>query len=206
MDFIKQLLSKTDLLKGQSPPYSIACISTSRPIYLVFDKMSDFPLYVIRKLDNPSAIHSHTIHIKLYATAGNLVPEPIGVYDYAGVKYDVQRGVKGIPWFQLKSKIGAGDKRTNLEKKMWQTLEDFQTAIRSDATKATQKLRPQEELRRAYSSYVDTGDQVNPKLEKLVEQAANDLSLSSSCPSIPQHGDFCLNNLIFDIEKITVID
>ena len=129
MFFIKQLLSETDLLDGQSAAHSIACISTSRPIYLVFDQESDYPIYVIRKLDDLSSLHSQKIHGRLYRLAGNLVPEPVGVYEHAGEIYDIQRGVKGAPWFQLKSKVRTEEARIYLENRMWETLRNFQTTI-----------------------------------------------------------------------------
>ncbi|WP_309043347.1 aminoglycoside phosphotransferase family protein [Marinobacter sediminicola] len=208
MYFIKHLLSTAGLLDDHADTYSIACVSTSRPIYLVFNINSDYPAYVVRKLDDAHAFHSNHIHSELYSLVGNLVPEPVGIYEHASEKYDVQRGVKGAPWFQVKSKIRSEDERKLLETRMWQTLTNFHAAIRAKEKieNKTNKLKPHEELRKAFLEYQSTGETENTELEKLVELAINDLSQMPNCSSIPQHGDFCLNNLIIDTGHITVID
>jgi aminoglycoside phosphotransferase len=206
MFFIKQLLSETDLLDGQSAVHSIACISTSRPIYLVFDQESDYPIYVIRKLDEISGLNSQKIHGRLYRLAGNLVPEPIGVYEHAGEIYDIQRGVRGAPWFQLKSKVRTEEASIYLGNRMWATLRNFQTTICPANANEARNLKPHEELHKAYSAYRDNGNTPSANLAKIVDEAFNDLSSEPDTPAVPQHGDFCLNNLIIDTDHITVID
>tara|TARA_R110002096_G_scaffold299040_4_gene493502 strand:+ start:756 stop:1658 length:903 start_codon:yes stop_codon:yes gene_type:complete len=206
MLFVKQLLSNIGLLDNEKIDYSIACISTSRPIYLAFDQKSNYPIYVVRKIDDEAALKSHSIHTQLYKLVGNLVPQTIGLYPFAGKEYSVQHGVKGVPWFQLKSRIHTEEARTQLEKRTWQTLEDFQAAIKSESNKETKDLHPHQELKKVCKAYQSTGEILSAKLEKLLERAVYDLSRSPTCPSIPQHGDFCLNNLIVDANHITVID
>jgi hypothetical protein len=206
MLFIKRLLSDAGLLRGRLADHSIACISTTRPIYLVFDHEVDQPIYVVRKLSDEHAFHTHRIHNQLYQLVGNLVPEPVGIYAYAGQQYDVQRGVKGSPWFQIKAKIRTSEARDHLEERMWQTLNSFQAAIHADEALAAKTLHPHKELHNAYTEYRNTCTAVNQTLERLVSIAANDLSKLKNCPSIPQHGDFCLNNMIIDEIHITVID
>ncbi len=206
MFIIKQLLSTTKLLFGQSAECSIACISTSRPIYLVFDQELDYPIYVIRKINNTHTLHSCNIDHQLYQFAGNLVPEPVGIYEYAGEKYDVQRGVKGTPWFQLKSRIRTAEAQRLLEKRMWETLRNFQIAVYPAGAKEANNLHPHEELQKACSAYRSTGETLNASLEKIIGEAIDELSTEPDSPAIPQHGDFCLNNLIVDTDHITVID
>src|SRR5690554_4077521 len=116
MYFIKQLLSETGLIEKRSASFSVACISTTRPIYLVFDESSAQPTYVVRKASNSQAQRTSRIHNYLYKRLGNLVPEPLGVFEYAGAKYDIQKGVKGAPWFQIRSKVTTENDRAILEK------------------------------------------------------------------------------------------
>ena len=206
MLFIKNLLSNTGLLDSKITDCSIACISTSRPIYLAFDQKSDYPIYVVRKIDGGSALKSHNIHIQLYKLAGNLVPQPIGLYTYSGEKYDIQHGVRGLPWFQLKSKVRSGEERIRLEKRIWETLKNFQAAIFQSETNETSNLKPHEELNNAYLDYQKAGEALTQNLKKIVEKAISELSREPDSPAVPQHGDFCLNNLIIDTDDITVID
>src|SRR5690554_1320021 len=146
MLFIKQLLSTAGLLNRQAGEYSIACVSTSRPIYLVFNKKPDYPEYVVRRLDDTHAIHCNRVHNELYCLVGNLVPEPIGIYEHAGDKYDVQRGVKGAPWFQIQSRIRTAEARATLERKAWQTLNNFQTIVSDKYKQEIDQIQPHKEL------------------------------------------------------------
>ena len=206
MLYVKKMLFSTGLLDELSTTPSIACISTSRPIYLVFDQKSEYPVYVVRNMDDPTALYSHKVHDHLYRLVYDLVPEPIGVYEFSGKEYDIQKGVEGSPWFQLKSKIRTAEERARLEKRMWQTLCDFQAGIYAGSTSEACQLKPHEELLKAYSLYQDAGEVPSIELKKIIEQAVKDLLLFPDCLSIPQHGDFCLNNLIIDTDHITVID
>jgi len=206
MLFIKRLLSAAGLNNNQQINHSIACISTTRPIYLVFGESSDYPDYVIRKMSDEHDFHTHRVHKHLYQLAGNLVPKGVGIYEYAGVKYDFQLGVKGAPWFQIKSKIRTEDARARLEERLWQTLTEFHSAIAADSAHKAKKLHTHEELLLAYTLYKNTEHTVNTELEKLIEFAVRDLSKMPACTPIPQHGDFCLNNLIIDTSHVTVID
>jgi len=205
MLFIKRLLTAAGLAENPFSEYSIACISTSRPIYLVFNDKSDHPTYVIRKLIDDREFQVHRIHAYLYRLVGSLVPKPISLFEYAGDKYDIQQGVKGSPWFQIKSKIRTEEERACLERRLWRTLKNFHSAIASDSDNNA-SLRPHEELRHVYAQYKKTEQNLDPELETLVELAASELSEMPDCTPIAQHGDFCLNNVIIDTSHITVID
>lgn|GEM_PF-3038887 len=212
MRFIKHLLSSAKLTDNKLANPSITCISTSRPIYLVFGNESDHPAYVIRKITDDHAFHTHQVHKHLYQIVGNQVPKTFGIYEYEGEKYDIQKGAKGAPWFQLKSKISTEEARERLESRLWKTLTDFHSAIAADSTTApgnaheAKKLPPHEELLNAYTQYKNTEHTVNTKLDKLVDFAVQELLKMQACTRVPQHGDFCLNNLIIDTSHITVID
>ncbi|MDO6442523.1 phosphotransferase [Marinobacter sp. 2_MG-2023] len=206
MNFIKSFLSTTDLLPNNFSKLSIACISTTRPIYLIFTESDDYPMYVIRKISDDHDLHSSNIHKKIYQLAGNFLPEPVGIYIHEGKKYDVQRGVKGVPWFQLKAKIRSKNAREQLEKRIWKTLREFQHTISQSEYNIIKKIQPHEELKKARLAYLSTGETLSGQLKIILERAIDDLKYSTTCPSIPQHGDFCLNNLIIDTNHITVID
>lgn len=204
--FIESLLSEAGLLGETVAGYSTACINTSRPIYLVFGNSSDHPLYVIRKITGTQGLVSSRIDRKMYELIGNLVPEPLGFYELAGESYDVQKGVKGSPWFQLRSKVRSDKARAQIEKRMWQSLNDFQKAICPLGRNCEDSLQPRFELLEAFSGYQNVGGRITEDLLAVIENAVADLSHTPKCPAIPQHGDFCLNNLIIDTNHITVID
>ncbi|MBY6070312.1 aminoglycoside phosphotransferase family protein [Marinobacter salsuginis] len=205
MLFIKNLITDAGLAEYPLSKISMACISTSRAIYLVFNDKRDHPTFVIRKLSNDRDFQAHQSHVYLYSLVGSLVPKSLGVYEYAGANYDIQQGVKGSPWFQIGSKLSTQNSRARLETRLWETLKEFHSAIAADAA-IKSSLRPHEELHQVYLQYKRIKQKVAPELEKLVELAVNDLSKTSNILPISQHGDFCLNNVIIDMPNITVID
>ena len=206
MQFIKELLAVAGLAHIRLADYSVACISTTRPIYLVFGHDADHPAYVIRRLADDHDFHTQQVHKYLYQLVGKRIPEPVGIFEHAQQKYDIQHGVKGAPWFQIKSKFRTETARAQLEARLWQTLVDFQSAITACNANETNTIQPHDELSRAFSEYQKIEQTENAELVKLVESAVSDLSGVPGCFAIPQHGDFCLNNLIIDTSHITVID
>lgn len=205
MLFIKQLIIATGYSENPLSELSMACISTSRPIYLVFNDKHDHPTFVIRELSSHREFQAHQVHCYLYHLVGSLVPRPLGLCNYAGHTYDIQQGVKGSPWFQIKSKFCTEDSRARLERRLWQTLSDFQSAITADSANET-SLRPHEELRQVFEQHKETEQQSDTELDTLVEFAINQLSTMPNCRPSSQHGDFCLNNVIIDKSHVTVID
>ncbi|WP_298447396.1 aminoglycoside phosphotransferase family protein [uncultured Marinobacter sp.] len=212
MLFVNRFLSDARLHDIHLTDHSVACISTTRPIYLVFGDSSDYPIYVIRELNDEQDLYTHQVHNHLYQLVGNQVPKIVGIYEYEGGKYSVQRGVKGLPWFQIKSKFRTEEARIRLENRLWNSLNEFHNALATSTSftslsaNETKKLQPHKELLHAYEEYKSVECSENDALDKLVKFAVKDLLEMPTCMGIPQHGDFCLNNLIIDTAHVTVID
>lgn len=206
MIFIESLLSHAGLLNTLTVQPSVACINTTRPIYLVFGENSEHPLYVIRKIDDERGLKSSQVDRSIHQLAGNLVPAPLGIYEFNGATYDIQCGVSGYPWFQLKARVQSDEARSQIENRMWQSLDDFHTAVGAAQTDGAVMIEPHVELQKALSAYRSTGEKFTDRLQTLTEEASQELFYSPNCSPVPQHGDFCLNNLIIDKVHITVID
>ncbi|MBQ0831322.1 phosphotransferase [Marinobacter sp.] len=207
MLFVKELLAVAGLTDIRLTDCSVACISTTRPIYLVFGHDAEHPAYVIRRLTDDHDFQTQQVHKYLYQLVDKRIPKPVGIFEHGGQQYDIQYGVKGAPWFQVKSKFHTEAARAQLEARLWQTLVDFHSAIAAGSnTIETNIIQPHDELIRVFSEYHKIERTENAELVKLVESAVNDLSGVPGCSAIPQHGDFCLNNLIIDTSHITVID
>lgn len=173
---------------------------------MVFGEDPDYPIYVIRKITNAHELRSSRTDRLIYGLAGNLVPTPVGCYELFGESYDVQRGVKGSPWFQLRSKINSSNTLTLIEKRIWETLHDFQSAVQLNESSENSVIEPSNEIAKVYQQYTNCSEDIHGNLSSLIYCATGDLSLEPACIAVPQHGDFCLNNLIIDTDHITVID
>ncbi|WP_144821942.1 phosphotransferase [Marinobacter piscensis] len=206
MLFVKHLLDSSGLENELLTKPSVACINTTRPIYLVFGHNQHQPLLIIRKVNGADEVKASQVDRYMHQIAGDLVPTPLGVYKLNGETYDIQRGVGGYPWFQLKSKVRTHKARVSIENRMWQSLYDFHAAVRRAQANSEVRVVPHIELQKSIAAYESAGERSPQKLRSIADRAFKELLYTPTCLSIPQHGDFCLNNLIIDKCHITVID
>ena len=204
---IRRMVQEHDFFSRISSNFSLLCINTSRPVYLVFGCCSEFPDYVIRRFDENKLIPSYFLEKKIFDAVGNLIAEPLCIIRASGSRYEIQRGVKGLPWFQLRNKIRNSSERILVERRIWATLKKLHLAIGNNLDKGISKILPCEELATVFSKYTAIEGVVADRLVRTVERATEELrEASHACNSIQQHGDFCINNLIIDWGHITVID
>lgn len=184
---------------------SIACISTTNPVYLVFLGQSDTPYFVVRPANSQSDKASHELGLRLHQVNSALVPETVGLYKHNGTAYSVQRGAKGTPWFQLPLTVSTQEQWAALRARAIETLSQFHAGVAS-VSEWTTRIHLGDALRSAYEGFVKSGNQPTHLLTTFVDLMADELDRQGVWDGIYQHGDFSLNNLLFDESKVSVID
>jgi len=184
---------------------SIACVSTTNPVYLVFQEYSTHPALVVRMANSEGVRKTHGITEQLFEQVGNLIPKPIALSHFGDQSFAVQEGAKGTPWFQLCQNISTVDQWDELRARALDALSQLQKG--SSAIQEWQtKFSPGEELRDCFEKCTDTKIILPSGIEKQVATMSDNLDKLGEITSFPQHGDYCLNNLIIDNETINVID
>jgi hypothetical protein len=193
---------------GQLPiakSISIACISTTNPVYLVFSDQPDTPCFVVRPSNSKGSRVIHELSLRLYQVNKALVPETLGLYERNGTMYSVQRGAGGKPWFQLPRTVDTPEQWASLRTRAIETLREFQAGVAS-VPEWTTPVHLGAALRSAYYGFLETDNEPAYPLGAFVDSMADELDRLGTWDGIFQHGDFSLNNLLFEEDKISVID
>lgn len=198
---IKAMLNDTSV----STKYSIACISTTNPVYLVFSSNSPFPEFVVRRADADTSKQDYQLNKCLYEATGGLVPEPIGLYEHGGHVFSVEKGVQGRPWFQLAGTVRTVGEWENIRKAALETLHQFHAGV-ARVSQWTSEVQPGKLLRSAYKEFCNFQGHRDHALADAVDSYLPELDSLGCWTGVWQHGDFSLNNLLFEESSVTVVD
>jgi hypothetical protein len=203
---LKEIVTRIDGVNLDLDSLSFLLIATSNEVYLIFDKRSTAPILVLRKLSldqNPKK--TLEISTTLYRCLPNNVAHPLQIIDYEGSNYFVERGLDGWPWFQLRRLFDTNNKWLQLRDRLYASLETFKKGIRQ-----SQNLRGESSLSCEFlACYKDArinSDELSSELKKRLSEFLMPLEELGFIDVFPQHGDFCLNNLVINKTDLYFID
>lgn len=202
---IESLIHKISGQLSATEGVSIVCICTTNPVFLAFSGRSDAPCFVIRPVKSTSDRVNHDLSVRLYQATAALVPETIGLYEHNGADYSVQRGVGGTPWFRLPRTVSTPEQWTTVRNRAIETLHQFHKGVAS-IPEWTKTIDLGDALRLSYKNFIATGNEPEHSLSNFVDSMAAELDQLGPWEGIFQHGDFGLNNLLFEENKISVVD
>jgi hypothetical protein len=202
---IESLIHKISSQAPTDGNISIACVSSTHPVYLVFLDQSDAPCFVVRPANSESSRVIHELSNRLHLATKSLVPETIGLYEHNGTVYSVQRGAKGRPCFNLPRAMATPELWATLRTSAIESLHQFHEGVTSVPEWTTQ-IYLGDELRSAYQNFRKTDNEPAYPLNSFTDSMADELEKLGAWEGTFQHGDFGLNNLLFGENKISVID
>jgi Ser/Thr protein kinase RdoA (MazF antagonist) len=202
---IESLIHKISGHLPTAKSISIACISTTNPVYLAFSGQSDTPCFVVRPANSKSSKVSHELSLRLHQVNKALVPETVGLYEHNGTVYSVQRGASGTPWFQLLRTVATPEQWTILRTRAIEALRQFHEGVAS-VPEWNPRIHLGDALRSAYQGFLETDNEPAYPLTTFADSMADELDRLGAWDGTFQHGDFSLNNLLFEENKISVID
>lgn len=206
MDFVKRVVAQV-VKQAETDEWSAACLATTNPVYLFFSGNSDAPVYVTRVTPS-TQLCTHDIGVLLHRAAGDLVPEPIGLVHQDGKRFSIQKGASGMPWFHIAHKYSEPAQWQALRNTAKGALQQFHNRITINMPEDRQSIRPAEQLGLAYDRFLKINGDAPEGLSALVQVYEKALGSLGQIEGVPQHGDFCLNNLIISENPghVTVID
>lgn len=201
-NIVKEFISKGD----HDTALSTVCISTSNPVYLVFEEGNEYPSVVLRFANSDDVCETHKVMELLSPHVGDLIPKPLSIIDVlGGQKVCIQEGAKGMPWFQIASRFSTEAQWNELRVRALSALNQLQVGVSLvDGWKAS--LYPGDELRSCLRQCLDSGTSLSGVTIGLIDKLSCELDAVGSVDVYPQHGDFCLNNLLVGAESMHVID
>lgn len=183
---------------------SIIRISTSNPVYLVFNN-SDYPVYVAKEIDQENGVKLFEVNKILYENLSDLIAKPIKLVKKSNKYYYIEEGLKGIPWFQLNKTINTLDGWTSIRELALNSLASFQYATKNNYH-WHKNINPIQELWAVLNQCNIDDQELENKLFTKIKEYSSLLEGLGEIEFFNQHGDFCLNNLLFTSADAKIID
>jgi len=183
---------------------SSICIDSSKDIFLFFGKQQNPELacYFISPDQGPKIKRNRE---QLYDALGDLVSRPLGVIKTESNRHAfVESGLPGCPWFQLlRNKQTSFTETKRVAVSM---LNQFHLRVATnDLWHESQNLAHNLSEQYKFSASNNSAVASLEKLRPLVESSIASLD-SLEVDSFYQHGDFCINNLLFLKDSAQIID
>lgn len=191
------------LLKHSRP--SVACVRTTRPKYLVFDGDARRPACVVEFGDSERLLRIDSILTELHQRCPGAVPRPLVCAPWGSGAVHIQEGLPGLPWFRLADSLPTVAAWQSLLDRAVDVMRRLHTAITAvpgwvGTVDVREALAEQVRVCRSNRS------PMSPQLLRQVEECVNRLDGLAMVPTVWQHGDFSLNNLMVSPDSMAVID
>jgi len=184
---------------------SVACVSTTRPKYLVFRHGADaFPVCVVERGESRRLTRTEHVLSTLSAAIPGTVPTVISCGPSRDSGYVlIQEGLPGVPWFRVADRMShASDWRRLLDRSL-DTLNALHGAVRAlPSWNGTVDLAI--ELARQATRATQNGVALSATIWRRVREATE--AKHAPLQSWWQHGDFSLNNLLVGDARLGIID
>ncbi len=175
----------------------LLCITTSNPVFLSFSN-NQVPDYVVHH----SEPGDFELRQELYKVLTPLVSKPLGQTIKGDQSYFIESGLPGKPWFQLlkSSSLSMED----IKKRSLSTLIEFEQRIRANVqwTESIDIIA----LFNCQFEQSSTIRQFPPTIVSACRKLVNSLPEEYQVKGSWQHGDYCINNLIFAGNQTYIID
>lgn len=186
-------------------PASVVAVRTTYPKYLVFDDDAARPACVVEFGDRVRLARRHHIVEQLHFHLPDAIPRSVCCTQWTEEAYvHVISGLHGLPWFRVADGLAtAADWRSVLDRSI-SSMRSFHQTVgtfakwRSDVSVS---CALSEQLRRLMAE----GPRVPREIVSAVAAAIATAS-SAPVPSVWQHGDFSLNNLMITPHGAAIID
>jgi phosphotransferase family enzyme len=185
---------------------SVACVCTTRPKYLVFNRKSKQPACVVEFGPAERLVRVDGILSELHPRFPNGVARPICCTSWHNGTYvQIQEGLAGMPWFRLSDRLAtAADWQAMLDRAVKAMLR-LHAATR-DVAAWSGSVPAGAELRRQASLCNRDARLLSEPVLARIRTWAYALDAAGPMPSCWQHGDFSLNNLLVSDTAVSVID
>jgi len=175
----------------------LLCITTSNPVFLAFTT-NTVPEYVVHHAE----FGDFELRQELHHVLNSLVSKPLAEIVKGEQCYFVESGLPGKPWFQLlkSNSLSMGD----IKNRALNTLKEFQQRIAViehwtesiDVIAIFNRQFEQSHIMRHFS----------PEIVSACSKLVNSLPEKYLVKGVLQHGDYCINNLIFSEKQTYIID
>jgi len=185
------------LIDSHDERLSVLCVRTAELKYLIFSAESTMPLYVVQSGPQVELSNTYTTTSRLHGLLKDRIPEPLHLSVQEGNRAVlVQRGLAGKPWFNLQTQVQDFQSWNLVKNLAVESLRELHTASesQSDWNLTLNIAALFDELRKRCEQIIGQSD---PAEQKAYEMQRSRLASLEALHCYRQHGDFCVNNLMF---------
>jgi hypothetical protein len=195
------------IARDAAPRHRVAFLKATEPTFLVFAASQRHPIFMA-KIGRRDALERRAdITSRLHAMLGNGIARPVGVFSIDDQRtLLVEEGLAGLPWFRLGDWCRTPADWRALRQRAIATLREFRTAVATQPDWVSAPRRLDGEVRQMAVVLRDELAPLGPRVDALIDSAAAELASLGAVPSVHQHGDFVLNNLLVDRHQLAVLD
>lgn len=184
-----------------------AYIRTTSPTVLVFAAEQAHPAFVV-KIDRPAWLErAHGLAARLHELLPDAVAKPYGVFPLAeGAALSIEAGLPGVPWFRLSDHLTTTAAWTAFRSRAVDRLREFQEAVEREASWTVPAARFDEILIQMAAGAQEWLAPLGDGVRRTIDEAARTLAALGTVRAQWQHGDFVVNNLLVDGERLWIVD
>lgn len=185
----------------------VAFLKTTEPTFLVFARHQAHPLFVVKVGEAATLERRCAVSSRLYELLPDAIAKPFGVFPLAGPHaLLIQTGLPGIPWFRLADHLRTVDDWRRLAARSRAQLAAFHAAVALEPRWIADGQRSDAAMRALTAELKDLLTPLGSAVSTMLADAAEVLATAVPAPVVWQHGDFVLNNLLVDDDRIGVLD
>lgn len=190
---------------GQAAP-SVACIQCTNTIYLVFKNGTTHPTCVV-KVGNAEAMESlYGEMLALHQLLPDLTATPLCCKRLnADQALLFQQGLPGMPFFQMGKRIRTKQAWIDLRSRSVTVLDKFHAAV-MNTPRYQRTVNPMRQLQEVAQRCRVAQIDLSSTVLRFIDASCERLASLGDIRSHWQHGDFCINNLLFARRRETIID
>lgn len=205
MKYILNILQDIYPEKKNLNKHKVLSLFTSHPTYLVFNEQDSIPEFVIHTSPNAKTKILFNNCKELYKVLGNIIAEPLHIVETSNEYFLIEKGLGGVPWFQLSEKLQHNTDWENIKQSATSSLRVLQKAVK-ETSFGTRKIHLGKSLKSNFNDFLKFNTLPIKDIDKTTEIYSKKLDEYGVITGYAQHGDYCINNLLFDKNKTYIID
>ena len=185
---------------------SVACIQCTHTIYLVFKNGTTHPTCVVKVGPAEAMEALYGEMLALHRILPDLTATPLCCKRLnADQALLFQQGLPGMPFFQMGKRIRTKKAWIDLRSRSVAVLDRLHAAVMNEP-RYQRTIDPMRQLRKVAQRCRDSQIELSSTVLRFIDLSCERLASLGDIQSHWQHGDFCINNLLFAEQGETIID
>jgi hypothetical protein len=207
LDVVQLVATHCGIAPSVARTLHVVYVKTTDPTFLIFGPHQAHPMYVVKVGRYDALQRRQALLAQLSDVLPDALPKPLGVHARSEREaIAIQDGLPGIPWFRLADRFRTPSDWLALRERAIQQMHRFHAAVASRPEWVARDEAFGPPLRDVARSLSAVLAPLGPGVDALVNDAARTLDALGPTVGVWQHGDFVLNNLLVDDQRLGIID